>query len=227
MPTTMRAGLFGGTFNPIHKGHLTVARQALQQFSLDRLYIIPCRVPPHKIPTYLAPAEARVRMIRLALAAEDDARLCLSEVEIQRGGPSYTIDTIDHFRSRILPGAALFLIMGLDAFLEIHTWKRQQRLLKLVRPVVATRSVDDPGPGRDDIGRMDAYIRSRLSDAYHYDRTQARWSDADGNCIHVLPMVPVDISSSQVRQRRKAGKAVGDLVPAAANAYIEQKELYR
>jgi nicotinate-nucleotide adenylyltransferase len=226
MPLSVRAGLFGGTFNPIHKGHLMVARRALQHFSLERLYLIPCRVPPHKFPAYLAPAQARVRMIRLALTAEDP-RLCLSEVEVQRSGPSYTIDTIEHFSSQILPGADLFLIMGLDAFLEIHTWKRQQRLLKLVRPVVATRSVEAPGQRRDDVHRMDAYIRSRLSDAYHYDQMKSRWRDADGNCIHLLPMVPVDISSSQVRRRREAGKAVGDLVPAAVNAYIEQKELYR
>jgi nicotinic acid mononucleotide adenylyltransferase len=66
-----------------------------------------------------------------------------------------------------------------------------------------------------------------LSDAYHYDATQSRWSDADGNCIHLLQMSAVDISSSQVRQRREAGKAIGDLVPAAVNTYIEQKELYR
>jgi nicotinate-nucleotide adenylyltransferase len=226
MPLSMRAGLFGGTFNPIHKGHLMVARRALQRLSLDRLYIIPCRVPPHKFPAYLAPAEARVRMIRLALPAED-ARICLSDVEIRRSGPSYTIDTVNHFSSRILPGAALFLIMGMDAFLEIHTWKRRQRLLKMARPAVVTRSVDDPGHARDDVSRMDAYIRSRLSGDYHCDRAQSCWRDADGNSIHLLPMAPIDISSSRVRDRRKAGKGVADLVPAAVNAYIEQKELYR
>ena len=97
----MRAGLFGGTFNPIHKGHLMAAEQVFQRFSMDRLYIVPCRVPPHKCPAYLAPASERIRMIQLALPA--DARYCLSHVEIQRSGLSYTIDTVDHFRTRIIP----------------------------------------------------------------------------------------------------------------------------
>jgi nicotinate-nucleotide adenylyltransferase len=221
----MRAGLFGGTFNPIHKGHLMVARQALRQFALDRLYIIPCRVPPHKFPAYLAPASARVRMIQLALPA--DARICLSEVEIQRSGPSYTIDTVDHFSTQIHPGAAIFLVMGMDAFLEIHTWKSRRRLLKMARPVVVTRSVGAPGESRDEVSRMDDYIRSHLTEDSHYDQAQHCWRDAGGCRIHLLPTAPIDVSSSQVRQRIKAGKAVDDLVPTAVSAYIGQKELYR
>ena len=130
----MRAGLFGGTFNPIHNGHLMAAQRVLDHFSLDRLYLIPCRVPPHKSPAYLAPAAERIRMIRLALPA--DTRYRLSDVETQRSGPSYTIDTVDCFRTHIVPHAALFLIMGIDAFLEIHTWKSQARLLEQIQPVV-------------------------------------------------------------------------------------------
>jgi len=110
----MRAGLFGGTFNPIHKGHLMAAEQVLQRFALDRLYIVPCRVPPHKLPAYLAPAAHRVRMIQLALPS--DGRCRLSDVEIQRSGPSYTIDTVAHFAARIIPGASIYLVMGMDAF---------------------------------------------------------------------------------------------------------------
>jgi nicotinate-nucleotide adenylyltransferase len=221
----MRAGLFGGTFNPIHKGHLMVARQVLQRLSLDRLYIIPCRVPPHKMPVYLAPTAHRIRMIELALPA--DSRYCLSEVEIQRDGPSYTIDTVNHFATRIIPGAVLHLIMGLDAFLEIHTWKSQRRLLKAARPVVVTRHVDGQSPDGDDIGRMDAYIRSRLSDDYQFDQASTNWQDTAGSRIHLLTTTPLDISSSEVRRRLREGKAVGDLVPAAVDAYIEKEELYR
>ncbi len=221
----MRAGLFGGTFNPIHKGHLMVVQRVLQRFSLDRLYIIPCRVPPHKLPVYLAPAADRIRMVQLALPA--DARCRLSDVEIQRNGPSYTIDTVDHFRKRIIPGAVLFLITGMDAFLEIHTWKSRHRLLEMIQPVVVTRPVDDPIQTNNDASRLDGYIQSRLSGVYRYIEEQTLWRHTGGSCIYLLPTTPVDISSSQVRQRLGAGKTICDLVPPAVNAYIEKKGLYR
>ncbi len=221
----MRAGVFGGTFNPIHKGHLMVAERVFHRFSLDRLYIVPCRVPPHKFPAFLAPAAERVRMIQLALPA--DARYCLSDVEIQREGRSYTIDTVDQFKTRITPGAVLFLIMGMDAFLEIHTWKSHRRLLETVQPVVVSRWVDGRMQASDDVSRMDGYIRSGLSGDYHYVEEQSCWQQAAENKIHLLPTQPIDISSSQIRQRIRAGKQIVDLVPSKVNAYIEQKELYR
>ncbi len=221
----MRAGVFGGTFNPIHKGHLMVAERVLHRFSLDRLYIVPCRVPPHKFPALLAPAAERVRMIQLALPA--DARYCLSDVEIQRKGRSYTIDTVDHFNTRITPGAVLFLIMGMDAFLEIHTWKSHRRLLETVQPVVVSRWVDGRVNANDDVRLMDGYIRSTLSEDYHFVDAQSCWQRAAENKIHLLPTQPIDISSSQIRQRIRSGKQIVDLVPPTVNAYIQQKELYR
>jgi nicotinate-nucleotide adenylyltransferase len=222
----MRAGLFGGTFNPIHKGHLMAAQRVLHQFNLDHLYIIPCRKPPHKSSAYLAPASDRIRMIQLALP--EDARYRLSEVEVQRGGPSYTIDTVEHFRTGIIPGADLFLIMGMDAFLEIHTWKSQRRLLESVQPVVVTRDHGaDREETRDDVSRMGSYIHSRLSADYGFNAERTCWRKDGGNCIHLLPTPPVAISSSQIRQRIGAGKAIADLVPQAVNAYIEKKELYQ
>ena len=149
----MRAGLFGGTFNPIHNGHLMVARQAVRCLALDRLYIIPCRTPPHKAPDFLAPAAQRVRMIELALPADD--RVVLSDIEIRRSGPSYTIDTVVGFSTRIVPAAELFLIMGLDAFLEIHTWRHQRRLLEMIQPVVVVRPADDGGVPERPAARME------------------------------------------------------------------------
>ncbi len=221
----MRAGLFGGTFNPIHNGHLMVAEQALQRLALDCLYIIPCRVPPHKFPAYLAPAADRIRMIQLALP--NDARYRLSEVEIRRTGPSYTIDTVAHFTSRVVPGAAVFLVMGMDSFLDIHTWKHQQRLLATVQPVVVTRPSQEASDAPDEVLQMDRYIRSQLSDDYLFDRQRIRWQRPGGQRIHLLPVSPVDISSSQVRQRVGMGKAIADLVHPAVSGYIEAKELYR
>lgn len=221
----MRAGLFGGTFNPIHKGHLKVVEQVLHRFGLDRLYLIPCRIPPHKAPAYLAPAADRVRMIRLALPA--DRRIHLSEVEIRRTGFSYTIDTVTHFSLRIVPGADLFLVMGLDAFLDIHTWKQFNRLLETVHPTVVNRRIGDAPGAVEDHCRMDAYIHSRLSPEYRISEDRHCWQRKGSGDIHLLQMPPVDISSSQIRHLIGHGKPAVDLVPEAVWGYIEQKELYR
>ena len=117
--------------------------------------------------------------------------------------------------------------MGMDAFLEIHTWKSWRRLLETVQPVVVTRSMDGRMRPDEDVDRLADYIRSRLSEDYRYLKEQNCWRHPHGKRIHLLATTPVNISSSQVRELIRAGKAVGDLVPAAVNAYIEQKELYR
>ena len=221
----MRAGLFGGTFNPIHNGHLMVAGEALRRCNLDRLYIIPCRVPPHKFPDYLAPSPARVRMIEMALPA--DNRYCLSQLEIQRDGPSYTIDTVTQFRTAIVPEAQLLLILGMDAFLEIHTWKHQRHLLKVVQPVVVTRRAEHRKTAGDELDQLNDYIRSQLSPAYRLTTPRTAWQDDNGNLIHLLPISPVDISSTQVRARVRSGRGIADLVPPGVNTYIEQEGLYR
>lgn len=201
------------------------AEQALERFCLDRLYIVPCREPPHKHPAYLAPAIHRLRMIRLCMPA--DARYRLSEVEVQRSGPSYTIDTVNRFRTEIVPGSLLFLLMGMDAFLEIHTWKSWALLLETVQPVVVTRTVEDGLPTGGQVSRMDDYIRSRLSTAYRYVELRTCWQLNGKNSIHLLTTVPVEVSSSGIRQRIREGKVIDDLVAPPVNDYIEQKELYR
>ncbi len=221
----MRAGLFGGTFNPIHNGHMTVAEQSLRNLGLDCLFIVPCRRPPHKSPAYLAPAADRLHMIRLALPADDRYRI--SEVEIRRMGPSYTIDTIERFKTTIAPRSDLFLIMGMDAFFEIHTWKRYRQVLERSQPVVVTRPRAGARQPGDVVGLLETYIQSHLSPNYRHLQGQSAWQHTDGACIHLLPIDPVDVSSSRVRQRLEAGKAVSDLVPPAVNAYIEEKGLYR
>jgi nicotinate-nucleotide adenylyltransferase len=133
----------------------------------------------------------------------------------------------NHFKTRIIPGATLFLIMGMDAFLEIHTWKSYRRLLETVQPVVVSRWVDGRMPASDDVSCMDGYIRSRLNKDYHYVQEASCWQRAGKKNIYLLPTRPIDISSSQIRQRIRAGKEIVDLVPPKVNAYIEQKELYR
>lgn len=202
-----------------------VAEQVLERFSLDRLYILPCREPPHKSPDYLAPAADRVRMVRLVLPA--DARYRLSDVEIRRNGPSFTIDTVTHFAAIAIPGATLFLVMGMDAFMEIHTWKRWFELLERVQPVVVSRRIEGKPDADEERSMMDGYIRTQLSGDYSYSKETSCWQNGDGARIHLLQTLPVDVSSSLVRQCIKAGKPIAGLVPSAVKAYIEEKELYR
>lgn len=221
----MRAGLFGGTFNPIHNGHLMVAEQVSLHLRLDRLYIVPCRIPPHKPATQLAPSLDRIAMIQLALPEKSHYRL--SEVEIDRSGPSYTIDTVKHFKAKVVPDAELFMVMGMDAFFDIHTWKSYLDLIKLIQPVVVTRRVESRLQTGDDVKRMDRYIRSRLPDDYRHDLKLSIWQCSNGNCLHLLKTEPVNISSSCIRQRIIAGKPISNLVPPGVNAYIEKKGLYR
>jgi nicotinate-nucleotide adenylyltransferase len=221
----MRVGLFGGTFNPIHNGHLMVAAQVCRFFLLDHLYIIPCRLPPHKQPSILASAFHRLRMIELALL--EDTRYHISRVELERSGPSYTITTVEHFKKMLGTSAILFLPLGMDAFLEFHTWKNHVRLLESIRPVVVTRHLEKRVADEDDLQRLDRYIHARLADQYRYDPEQSHWRTDDGRTIHMLSVPPVSVSSSQIRQRLKEGERIFDLVPPAVDAYIEEKELYR
>lgn len=221
----MRAGLLGGTFNPIHNGHLMVARKVLARFALEHLYVVPCWTPPHKQPAYLAPAADRVRMIELALP--EDPRLHLSEIEINRKGPSYTIDTVSAFGKKIIPGAELFLIMGMDAFFDIHTWKQSRSLLQAVRPLVVTRRLDNDQGGTISIEQMDRYIQSRLASDYRLDAEENVWQTPAGHAIYLLETRPAAVSSTMVRDRIRDGKPLAGLVPPLVDAYIEQKELFR
>ena len=115
----MRIGLFGGTYNPIHFGHLRAATEVREAFELDRVILIPAAQPPHKRAGNLAPSEDRLKMVRLAV--ENDPALEISDVEIRRSGPSYTFDTIQHFKEKLAADAQIYLILGLDAVLEIDT----------------------------------------------------------------------------------------------------------
>jgi len=132
----MRVGLFGGTFSPIHFGHLRSAEEVREAFSLDRVYFMPAARPPHKGGGDVAPAAHRLKMVELAVA--DNPFFSASAVEFERGGPSYSIDTIRHFLTTLQP-AALSFIVGLDAFHELHTWKDYAAIPELCDLIVTSR----------------------------------------------------------------------------------------
>ncbi|MBV8215088.1 MAG: nicotinate (nicotinamide) nucleotide adenylyltransferase [Verrucomicrobia bacterium] len=139
----MRIGIYGGTFDPVHHGHLILARQALEEFKLERLVFVPAAESPFKVHNHTAPARDRLAMLRLAIAGED--RFSVDPLEIERGGISYSIDTAKMFRTRN-PGAELFFLVGEDNAYRLTEWHRFEELEKLVSFVVLSRSEDFQSP---------------------------------------------------------------------------------
>ena len=186
----MRIGIFGGTFNPIHWGHLLLAETAREQLRLDRVLFIPTSQPPHKRAADLLPGALRVKLIQLAI--RDHPAFTASDIELQRGGVSYSIETVRVLRRR-LPSAKLFLLVGQD-MLSVR-WVGWEQLTRLCTVVVAKRS--GAAAGRR--------IRGAVS----------------------LAMPQVDISSSDIRRRLKAGASIRYLVHPAVARYLQRNEVQR
>jgi nicotinate-nucleotide adenylyltransferase len=221
----MRVGLFGGTFNPIHFGHLRAALEVKEGFGLDQVFLIPAAVPPHKGRTGVAAAEDRLRMIELAV--EGDPGLMVSDVEIKRSGPSFTIDTVRYFRQSLAADTDLFLVMGLDAFLEIDTWKSFRDLLALVPVIVLSRPDAAGCSGDRDEQIVQDFIRSKLSPDGTVCEGPAGCKAPGLELITVFQVTALDISSTRVRERVREGRSIRYLVPSNVRQHITSKGLYR
>jgi nicotinate-nucleotide adenylyltransferase len=221
----MRIGLFGGTFNPIHRGHLWAASEVIKRYNLDQIFLIPAALPPHKTPGLVAKADDRLKMINLAIA--DLSALTVSDVELNRPGLSYTIDTIRHFKHTLAKDARIYLIMGLDAFLEIHTWKSHQDLLEQMAFIVMAR------PGQDYIGAqqgwriLESYLKSTLSANYQFDAAQARYTSEGNQPVHICDIKAMDISSTKIREKVKRKQSIENFVTPEVADYIRLKGLYK
>lgn len=195
-PAHERFALFGGTFDPPHLGHLVAAQDVVEALSLDALYFVPARVPPHKQDRSFSPGRLRLRMIRAAI--DGDLRLAATELELEREGPSFTVDTLREVRDR-RPEAELHFVMGVDQFAELHAWKQPEEVARLAHVVVITREGDDPeavDPGVDVPYRF-------------------------------VPVTRFDVSSTEVRRRVRNGRPVRYLVPDAVRRIIRRERLYR
>jgi len=201
-----RVGLYGGSFNPIHNGHLIVARAVAERLHLDRVIMLPSARPPHKGDRQLLDAGHRAEMVRLAITGEPLFEF--SDYDLTRDGPSYTIDTVTHFCELLGPHVELHWIIGADSLAELTTWYRVSELVEACRIVTAAR------PGWDTIDWTP--LRKKLSDA-QIAALQAG----------VLQTPRIDISSTDIRRRIREGQSIRYLVPDAVQQYIETRALYR
>jgi nicotinate-nucleotide adenylyltransferase len=220
----MRIGLFGGTFNPIHSGHIQVVREVKEGFPLDKIYLIPSALPPHKEPDNVVDANDRIEMIRLSFPNDSD--FIVSNVELKRLGPSYTIDTVRYFKSFLPEEAALYLILGMDAFFEIDTWKSYMDLFMLVPFIVMART----GAGHNDATlRQTAFkefLESKISEGYKFLVSKSCFVHDENQSIFVFDVTPIDISSTKVRKRVKRGEEIKTLVPEVVENFINARGLY-
>jgi len=221
---TLRLGLFGGTFNPIHIGHQQAALEVLTQFDLNRIYFIPSALPPHKSKRALATAADRFEMVRLAIA--DHPLFSVSDVELQRPGPSYTIDTIEHFKVQIAAEGRIYFILGIDAFLEINTWKSFHSLLAQSAFIVMSR----PQSGSDTdllAAAVASFAQQHICSDYQWSRSRNALVHPHYQPIHLASITPVDIASSRIRRMVREGKDIASWISPAVAQYINQKDLYQ
>jgi nicotinate-nucleotide adenylyltransferase len=190
----MRLGIFGGTFNPVHNGHLIAAEEVREKMELDRILFIPVAIPPHKVEKDLAQASHRFNMLRLATYG--NPHFSVSDIEIQRGGKSYSIDTIAELRKRYRE-AEFFFILGIDAARDIFTWKDADKFLKLCNLVVVKRP-----------GFLLRGLKNKIPS------------------MQMVSTTPVGISSSNIKKRLREGKPIRYLVPEKVEGYIKRHRLY-
>ena len=219
----MRIGLFGGTFNPIHLGHLRAALEVQEGFFLDQIFFIPSALPPHKAPLDLAEAADRMNMVRLAV--EQRPGFGASDVEICRSGPSYTIDTVRHFKDVMPEDTIKYLIVGLDAFLEIDTWKSYTELLAQIPFIVISRPEATLEPGNR-WRQLDSYLKTTISGDLTFNRSQSCYEKTDMLPIYRYEVSALAISSTQIRHLRKSGRSIDFLVTGEVAEYITSRGLY-
>lgn len=219
-----RIGLFGGTFNPIHRGHEQVAKDVLEQFGLDHIYVIPCALPPHKTEGTLASANDRLEMIQRAL--RNQCAVTVSDIEIRRSGISYTIDTVVDFRDRYSDEVTFFFMLGMDAFLEIHTWKSYRQLFKLTAFILMTRPQPHGTPTSLHSIALD-YARRHLSHRYTLAGDGGALIHPEMGTIYLASVTPVAIGSTQIRSMIRKGESIHPWVHPAVSDYIDERGLYR
>jgi nicotinate-nucleotide adenylyltransferase len=208
-PNDLRVGILGGTFDPIHYGHLAIAEEVREALELDRVLFVPAALPPHKLDEEVAPAADRAAMVELAIAGNPS--FAISRIELERDGPSYTADTLGELadeaaRQRV--ARSLYFIISAEALSGFATWHDPTRILELARLAVVPR----PGAPLPDAARLAAMLPG---------------GSASASRVACVDTVPLAHSSSEVRARVAAGHSIRYLVPPAVESYIRDHRLYR
>ena len=214
-----RIAIYGGTFDPVHSGHLEIARRVLQLFAIDEFLFVPAMVAPHKQDREVSGALHRYAM--LALATNREPRLSISTFELDGPGRQYTVDTLFHFRSQFAESADLFFVMGADSWAEITSWREWRRLLTLANLIVVTR------PGYDvSVEQVGADVAASVVDLRGATESTMQ---AGAQKLFVTDVVMLDVSATEVRRAAAAddSEKLNKLVPPEVAEYIRKYRLYR
>jgi nicotinate-nucleotide adenylyltransferase len=223
MDRRKRIALYGGTFDPIHLGHLEVARKVSRLFEIDELWFVLAQLAPHKQTRAVTSALHRYAM--LTLAVQDELRFRVSTFELDVPGRGYTVDTLAHFKSAWGDVADIYFVMGADSWSEIMSWREVDRLLELTNHIVVSRPGYELG-----VSHVGKEVVERIVDLKGLEPPEATKviEQAQGQRIFITDAVMTDVSATDIRRAgREGGEQLTDLVPATVAGYIEKYQLYR
>src|ERR1043165_1312443 len=211
-----RIALYGGTFDPVHIGHIDIARRVAQLFEIEKVVFIPAQMAPHKIGRPVTPSVHRYAM--LALATQNDPQITISTFELDAPDRRYTVDTVAHFQRTLGDETELFFIMGADSWSEITTWREWERLLTMTNHIVVTR------PGYEPVTRHVGEHTDRIVDL----RKSAALSSRGFTRIYITDIVMNDVSATQIRRVAREGRTddLVNLVPEPVLEYIKKYGIY-
>jgi len=203
----MNAGLFGGTFNPFHNGHIGIIQYIKKAYGLEKIFLIPSATPPHKPNINLACADDRFEMVKESV--KNIKGLFVSDKELTRKGPSFTIDTINEFKKEYGSKTNFYLLMGSDAFLDITTWRHQDQIFRSIQIIIMLRRY------WGDTDAIASFIDENISKGYIFNRQNSTFSHKKRQKIFICNVPKIDISSTMIREQVKNSESIKDLVPAS------------
>jgi nicotinate-nucleotide adenylyltransferase len=217
-----RIAIYGGTFDPVHLGHLEVARKVCELFEIDELRFVPAKMAPHKLTAEVTAPMHRYAM--LVLATQDEPRLYVSSFEMEDEDRRYTVETLSHFKALLGDDVDLFFVMGADAWSEIRTWRQWEQLLEMVNHIVVTR----PGSGID-LDIVNAALRGRISDLRGGQEPADFVSQSEGTKIFITDAVMFEVSATEIRRAVREEKLdqLDKLIPLPVAHYIKKYQLYK
>ncbi len=214
----VRLGLIGGTFNPIHFGHLRAAEEIAGIMGLDEVLFIPSAMPPHKDLAPVVEFEHRYQMTRIAIKGRPG--FSVSDMEAKREGPSYTVDSLRQIHQEFKKKFDPYFILGQEAFMEVTAWKEYNKLFDLTQIVVISRPENAP----DQVGRL---LRESVSPDYSWNPDSGAYKCPGKRNVYYRQVTRLDISSTNIRKSLARGESIRFLVPEAVREYIEKNGLYR